>query len=40
MARKSLNQISRTKTVATVGPASATVEKLGELIIHGVNVFD
>ena len=39
MARKSLNQISRTKTVATVGPASATVEKLGELIIHGVNVF-
>lgn len=39
MARKSLNQISRTKTVATVGPASATVEKLGELITHGVNVF-
>ena len=39
MARKSLNQFSRTKTVATVGPACATVEKLGELISHGVNVF-
>ena len=39
MARKNLNQISRTKTVATVGPACATAEKLGELISAGANVF-
>ena len=39
MARKNLKQISRTKTVATVGPACATAEKLGELISAGVNVF-
>lgn len=30
---------SQTKIVATVGPACATVEKLAELIEHGVDVF-
>ena len=36
---KSLLTNSRTKTVATVGPASATQEKLAELIQAGVDVF-
>lgn len=39
MTRKSLKQISRTKTVATVGPACDTTEMLAELIQRGVDVF-
>ena len=34
-----LNQISRTKTVATVGPACNSVEMLSKLIESGVDVF-
>ncbi len=39
MIRKSLKQISRTKTVATVGPACASPEMLADLIERGANVF-
>ena len=39
MGSRKLKDISRTKTVATVGPASSTVEILSELISAGVNVF-
>ncbi|MEM9412320.1 MAG: pyruvate kinase [Planctomycetota bacterium] len=39
MAIEKLSDISRTKTVATVGPASASVEMLGQLLNHGVDVF-
>ena len=39
MGNKQLREIARTKTVATVGPASSTVEVLSELIETGVNVF-
>ena len=34
-----LNEVSRTKTIATVGPACATPEMLTKLIQHGVDVF-
>ena len=34
-----MNQISRTKTIATVGPASKTSEMLAKLIQTGVDVF-
>ena len=39
MQNKTLADISRTKTIATVGPACDTVETLKELIFRGVDVF-
>ena len=39
MGSKPHQKITRTKTVATVGPASSTVEVLSDLIVAGVNVF-
>lgn len=37
--RKPLAMMTRTKTVATVGPASSRREQLVQLILHGVDVF-
>ncbi len=39
MQTRTLSDISRTKTIATVGPACETVEMLKELIFRGVDVF-